>query len=195
MTGIRHRTVEANGIRIGFVAASYTSINDGGVTRNEYVARMEDVAYLQRAINQLKTESDFIVATMHAGVEYVRNPDKTQIAFAEAAIDAGADMVIGHHPHWVQTTANYKGKPIFYSLGNFVFDQRKPETMRGLMLKIAVKMTDRGDGTSRASLDRLEMIPVIIENFAQPRPANAAESVQILRSIGFDSPIYPLAKN
>ncbi|HXG23747.1 MAG TPA: CapA family protein, partial [Chthonomonadales bacterium] len=41
---------------------------------------------------------------------------------ARAAIDAGADMVIGHHPHVVQDTEIYKGKPIFYSLGNFVFD-------------------------------------------------------------------------
>jgi poly-gamma-glutamate capsule biosynthesis protein CapA/YwtB (metallophosphatase superfamily) len=187
--------VEANGVRVGFVGASYTSINDGGVARNDYVARMDDVENLRKAISQLKNESDFIVATMHAGVEYVRNPDKTQIAFAEAAIDAGADIVIGHHPHWVQTTSQYKGKPIFYSLGNFVFDQRKPETMRGLMLKVALKMTDAGDGKVRGKLEGIEMIPVVIENFAQPRPANQAEGKQILQSIGFDSPIYPLSKN
>jgi poly-gamma-glutamate synthesis protein (capsule biosynthesis protein) len=177
--------IEANGIRVGFVGASYASVNDGGVARNDYVARVEDVENLRKAISEVRKESDFVVATMHAGVEYVRNPDKTQVAFAEAAIDAGADIVIGHHPHWVQTTAQYKGKPIFYSLGNFIFDQRKPETMRGLMLKISLKMAEK-NGSARANLEGIEMIPVIIEKFAQPRVANPSEAQQILKSIGFD---------
>ncbi|HMQ01797.1 MAG TPA: CapA family protein, partial [Candidatus Doudnabacteria bacterium] len=62
------------GIRVGFIGASYTSLNDGGKARNNYVARMEDTERLVESINELKTRSDFIVVTMHAGAEYVRNP-------------------------------------------------------------------------------------------------------------------------
>jgi poly-gamma-glutamate synthesis protein (capsule biosynthesis protein) len=57
----------------------------------------------------------------------VPKPSKAQIAFAHAAIDAGATLVIGHHPHVVQPEETYHGGLIFYSLGNFVFDQYQRE--------------------------------------------------------------------
>ena len=59
---------------------------------------------------------------------------------SHAAIDAGADLVIGHHPHVIQEIEIYKGKYITYSLGNFVFDQKfSLETMKGLMLKVLIE--------------------------------------------------------
>ena len=64
---------------------------------------------------------------MHNGVEYTLKPTQNQIAFAHAAIDAGAALVIGHHPHVIQSQEIYRGKPILYSLGNFVFDQYQRE--------------------------------------------------------------------
>ena len=131
--------VEANGIKICFVGASYASVNDSGKTENDYVARIEDLNNLQSAIRNSQSLCDFVVVTMHAGTEYTRNPNDAQTAFAHAAIDDGADMVIGAHPHWVQTIENYKGKYIFYSLGNFIFDQNfSQETREGLTLKITI---------------------------------------------------------
>lgn len=174
--------VEANGIRIAFIGASYASINDGGVARKPNVARIEDQGRLAAAIRLAKLDAEFIVVTMHAGIEYTREPEKGQIAFARAAVDAGADIVIGAHPHWVQTTEVYRGKPIFYSLGNFVFDQKPEERRKGLILRIKL----RG-----AKLDQIEMLPVIIDDSA-PRLANPVESRQILRSIGFSDPIFRL---
>lgn len=179
--------VEANGIRIAVVGASYASINDGGVAKNDYVARCEDVENLKKAIATARSMSDLVVATMHAGVEYVVRPDRTQTEFARNAIDAGADIVIGAHPHWIQTIEEYKGKPVFYSLGNFIFDQRKPDTRTGLMLKITVKKG--GVLGSRAAIDSIEMLPVVIDDYAVPRLANATESAAILRKIGVTEPI------
>ncbi len=67
-----------------------------------------------------------------------RKPSKDQIAFAHAAIDAGADLVIGHHPHVVQAAETYRGHQIFYSLGNFVFDQYQREaTQHGEMVEVS----------------------------------------------------------
>src|SRR5207248_6977817 len=66
------RIIAANGISIGFLAASYASVNDGGVSTNQYVARIEDREYLRAAISELKTHSDLVVVAMHAGDEYTR---------------------------------------------------------------------------------------------------------------------------
>ena len=91
----------ANNLRIGFIGASYASVNDGGVARNDYIARIEDLDSLKDAISQLRSQADFIVVTMHAGTEFVdkaderRALDKKQIDFAHAAVDYGADLVIG----------------------------------------------------------------------------------------------------
>ena len=178
------RIVTANGIRIGFIGASYASINDGGVVTNEHVARIEDVARLRDSIGQLKRISDFIVVTMHAGTEYVRQPDPSQIDFARAAVDAGADIVIGSHPHWIQPFEHYHGKYIFYSLGNFIFDQRQPGTTEGLALRITVKRVGRN-----ANLDMIELNPVVIERFGIPRPATENESTNILGKSGITARI------
>lgn len=174
--------IEVNGIKVAVVGASYASINDGGVASNDYVARCEDVENLRKAIETARGMSDVVVATMHAGVEYVTKPDKTQIKFAHDAIDAGADIVIGAHPHWIQTIEEYKGRQIFYSLGNFIFDQRKPDTRNGLMLKITVKKG--GPLGSKAAIDTIEMLPVVIDDYAAPRRATPAESSAMLRKIG-----------
>ena len=72
---------------------------------------------------KLSAESDVQIAYVHWGEEYELSHNRNQEAFAETLIDSGLDAVIGHHPHVVQDIALYKGKPIFYSLGNFIFDQ------------------------------------------------------------------------
>jgi len=93
-------------------------------------------------IKRIKTEklADLIIVYPHWGTEYLTShPDKRQTDLAHQFIDSGADIIIGSHPHVIQPIEIYKEKPIFYSLGNFVFDQYfSPETMQGLMLKLLV---------------------------------------------------------
>ncbi len=73
--------------------------------------------------NRLKNSSDFLVVNLHWGVEYDLKPSEEQKDVAHKLIDNGADLIIGHHPHVIQPVEIYKNKAIFYSLGNFVFDQ------------------------------------------------------------------------
>jgi poly-gamma-glutamate synthesis protein (capsule biosynthesis protein) len=114
---------------------------------------------------------------MHAGIEYAGKPNNSQINFAHAAIDAGADLVTGHHPHVVQTLEKYKGKYIFYSLGNFVFDQPQlEETKEGLAVKIYF---------AKNGISKISLLPVVIENLAQPRMANENEATKILQRLNF----------
>lgn len=74
-------------------------------------------------IGHLRPLCSQVIVMTHWGVEYEPLPNDSQIAKGRAFIDAGADMVIGGHPHVVQPVEMYSGKPIFYSLGNFIFDQ------------------------------------------------------------------------
>lgn len=105
----------------------------------------QDTAVLTSALNALRSESDIQIAYIHWGDEYVLTHSDTQQQLAEFLIDFGVDAVVGHHPHVVQDIALYKNKPIFYSLGNFVFDQYFSDAVQeglGVQMKIeAEKIT------------------------------------------------------
>ena len=91
-------------------------------------------------IEQGAAQTDLLVVSIHAGEEYKTEPNSFQQAFARSAIDSGADLVIGHHPHVVQPVERYKEGWIAYSLGNFIFDQGfSAETMQGLLLKVEIE--------------------------------------------------------
>lgn len=136
---------------------TYLSFNDVG----QYPGLSQaDSTSMLTQIRSAKTSDNLLIVTFHWGNEYQSEPTARQVGFARDAVDAGADLVIGGHPHWVQTSEIYKGKPIYYSLGNFVFDQEwSPDTKRGLV----VRFTYRG-----YELLRTEELPVLIENYGQP---------------------------
>lgn len=95
---------------------------------------------LPAAINLIKETDptvDAVVVVIHWGIEYQQKPSKRQQELAHAFIDAGADLVIGHHPHIVQTDETYRGVPIIYSLGNLIFDQYfRADTQEGLAIEV-----------------------------------------------------------
>jgi poly-gamma-glutamate synthesis protein (capsule biosynthesis protein) len=78
---------------------------------------------IKKQITQAKKEADIVVVTFHWGVEYRDQPDEDQKRLGHLAIDSGADLVIGNHPHWIQPIEFYKNKLITYAHGNFIFDQ------------------------------------------------------------------------
>jgi len=85
-------------------------------------------------------DADIKIVSMHIGIEYKKRSSEEQQNFAKKAIDAGADLVIGHHPHVTQEIEKYKDKFIFYSLGNFVFDQQFSEDVKhGWIAKIILE--------------------------------------------------------
>ncbi|MFZ0960886.1 MAG: CapA family protein [Terriglobia bacterium] len=83
--------------------------------------------------------ADLVIVCPHWGVEYASKPTSDQVQLAHQMIDAGADIIVGSHPHVVQPLENYHDHWIAYSLGNFVFDQRDPPTHQGLMLRVKVR--------------------------------------------------------
>lgn len=114
------------------------TINDikiGIVNYNAFVAQSQE--HVRADMIAIKDQSDFVVVYTHWGVEYASVPRSMERALAHELIDAGADVIIGSHPHVVQETEEYNGKMIYYSLGNFVFDQYfRTETQKGLLVAV-----------------------------------------------------------
>ncbi len=126
-----------HGIRFGFLGYTFDQNNGNWRDIDPRIA-LTDTAALSRDVAALRKHADVVIVSMHNGIEYVPKPTRAQIAFAHAAIDAGATLVIGHHPHVVQPEENYRGGLIFYSLGNLVFDQYQREaTQRGEIVEIS----------------------------------------------------------
>lgn len=154
--------VVRNGIKIAFLAFNDTDVvpSSYGATATHPGTALMDISRMTTAVQSAKTESDVVIVSMHSGKEYTPSPDVSQTAFARAAIDAGAALVIGHHPHVVQTVEQYKGKYILYSLGNFIFDQMwSADTQRGMTVRIDL---------DKNGVTRLDFRPVLIQNYGQP---------------------------
>lgn len=114
--------VERKGIRIallGYDDFFPRSFEAGPAYAGVAWAEDEQVAY---DIRQARQQADIVIPFMHWGQEHETRSNDRQRRLARLMIDAGADAVVGTHPHVVQDTDTYRGKPIFYSLGNFVFD-------------------------------------------------------------------------
>ncbi len=127
-------------LRVGFLA--YTNLGSPYWTAT---ASSSGIAWLteeklKEGIKLAKEKADIVIVSFHLGEEYQAEPNYDQKYFSHLAIEAGADLAIGHHPHVIQQYEIYKEKYIFYSLGNFVFDQGfSEETMKGQMVKILIE--------------------------------------------------------
>jgi poly-gamma-glutamate synthesis protein (capsule biosynthesis protein) len=130
------QVIERNGTRFGFLAYTYDA-NNGNHKDTEPRIAVLDANRMRQDLTALRSRADVILVSMHAGIEYAPKPNTQQIEFARAAIDAGAAAVIGHHPHVRQPVEWYKDAPIFYSLGNLVFDQfQRKETQVGSLVEL-----------------------------------------------------------
>ena len=123
--------------------------------------RASELERVAETVREARSKADVVIVYPHWGQEYTSHPNPDQKRVGRALIDAGADMVIATHPHWVQGAELYKGRLIAYSLGNFVFDQTwSTETQQGAALDL-VFWGSRLVGAS--------FVPVRIEDAHRPR--------------------------
>lgn len=167
------------------------------------------------SIAQIRKYADLmpVIAMPHMGAEYKTSPDSLREATYHAMIDAGADMVLGNHPHWVQSTEVYKGKLIVYSMGNFIFDQQaNKEVTRSAGINVVMNTTEAkseqlaswlkiGDScgafkdtcVSQAEQQKLSALPitysfgVVGTNSANKitKPATESEQAEILQRLNW----------
>jgi len=108
--------------------------------KNNRFVSSENAFSLSKKIRvfKIKHRTCSIVVCLHWGIEMDIRPSEEQILQAHQLIDAGADAILGHHPHVVQPIELYKSKIIFYSLGNFIFDNHHSPANRGVMAKLSL---------------------------------------------------------
>jgi len=138
--------------------------------------RDEEIIRIIKSIKESSPEK-FLIVSMHWGEEYKSRSSSAQQELAHKVIDAGADLIFGHHPHVVQEIEQYQGKLIFYSLGNFIFDQYfSQETQEGLVVKLEL-FSDRVT---------YKLFPVKGE-LSQPAVMAEEEAGIFLEKLGVDS--------
>lgn len=121
---------KAGGRTFGFLAASRVFPVASWNVENQApgVLSAYDPTRLLAAVAKARGRCDYLCVYVHWGIERNTTPEPYQTELAHALIDAGADAVVGAHPHVLQGVELYQGKPIFYSLGNFIFYQSIPQT-------------------------------------------------------------------
>lgn len=150
------KIITVKGLKIGFLAYTarlYPSLN------NSAKSNRSGVAYTSKNINHeimnAKKKVDFLIVSTHWGKEYGLSPSEFQMDENMEIIDNGADLVIGTHPHVIQPIERYKDKYIFYSLGNFVFDQRRNNTRDSNVFRVFIN--------NESKIVNIEKIDVRIE--------------------------------
>ncbi len=166
--------VERNGVYFAFLAYDDIAPYYHADTSTAGSAPM-DAATIAEDVANARAVAQVVVVMPHWGAEYTAVPSERQREFARAAAAAGADLVVGNHPHWVQAHEQIDETFVAYALGNFVFDQDwSVETQQGAMLEVTFTGT-------RVTATRY--LPVRIHDEHQPRPAPPDEAAAILRRI------------
>jgi poly-gamma-glutamate capsule biosynthesis protein CapA/YwtB (metallophosphatase superfamily) len=141
-------------------------------TEHPGVATIGDGSKVVAAIKAAKQKADYVVVSFHWGTEYTSQAASYQRALAHKAIDAGADLILGHHPHVIQGLEVYHDKLIAYSLGDFVFDHHTRATGEAFVLRVTL----RPDGPPVARI-----IPVYLSDAnGIPAPATGSAARSIL---------------
>jgi poly-gamma-glutamate capsule biosynthesis protein CapA/YwtB (metallophosphatase superfamily) len=138
--------IEKGSTKFGFLGFEWV---DSGPTENEL-----------RFIDDSNEKVDILIVAPHWGWEYQASANKNQEKWATQLVEAGADVIAGSHPHWVQNNVKINDKPVYYSLGNFVFDQMWSENTRK---GIAVELT-----FENKKLVNEVKLPIYMREWAQP---------------------------
>jgi poly-gamma-glutamate synthesis protein (capsule biosynthesis protein) len=169
--------VEANGLRVAFLGyvlpfSSKTSFHtrdwEAGPNRPGLAIGTPDAVAAD--VTAARALADVVVVIVHGGVEYSSRPIDKQRSFAAAALDAGAALVLGHHPHVLQGYIRREGSLVAFSLGNFIFARFDGKANDSAILDVEVT----ADGVAQ-----LSWIPVVIQA-GVPKPATGADADRIL---------------
>lgn len=165
---------ETNGVKVGL--AGVYELAEGMDCQDDMTATIQSLK---------DAGADLVIVSFHWGVEKENYPDETQQTLAHAAIDQGADLVLGHHPHVLQGIEKYQGKYIVYSLGNFCFGGNKNPSDKDTMIFQQTFTLENGEVVED---DAINIIPCRISseddyNNYQPTPAEGEEAQRILGRI------------
>jgi poly-gamma-glutamate synthesis protein (capsule biosynthesis protein) len=165
-----------NGVRVAFLAYDAISLPDAGATATRPGAAPLDLEQARRDIRAARTAgAQVVVVVPHWGVEYTDRPTTTQREQAAALVAAGADVILGSHPHWIGAVEEIDDGVVLYSLGDFIFDlTRSEETEEGLIAELTF---------AGARLMQIDLHPTIQLDRSQPNLLEPRDSRVILDRI------------
>ena len=157
---------EKNGIRIAMLNFTY-GLNNSMPEKRWMVDMLSSTDTVCGRIAQAKQEADFVIVFPHWGTEDELSPDESQLRWAQEMADAGADLIIGGHPHTLQptgllTAADGRDVPVYYSLGNFLSHQKEKMNLLGGMASVTI--VKDADGTHVSEYDLQPTVNVILRN-------------------------------
>jgi poly-gamma-glutamate capsule biosynthesis protein CapA/YwtB (metallophosphatase superfamily) len=152
--------------------------------------------YMVSDINKIRDHVDFVIVSLHHGIEYSFYPYPEHIQLVRSLIDNGANIVLGHHPHVLQGYEEYYGGVIFYSLGNFIFDDDKKVVDLKSVSRIRVMLEEKGIVSKpggpkfyesmvvtinfdKNDIKRIDFLPIIINSDCQPTLAEGKKRYEI----------------
>lgn len=164
--------IERNGKKIAYL--SFSQVTPGGflpTATRPGMANGRDMARVKKAIAEAKKQADYVIVSFHWGIEQNYNANASQVRDGKASIDAGADMVLSHHPHVMQGIEFYKGKLIAYSLGDFIFPYKTVEGRKSVILRASLGP----NGVTGVSV-----VPVYLGDYGVPAIQKGATAAGIL---------------
>jgi poly-gamma-glutamate synthesis protein (capsule biosynthesis protein) len=163
--------IQIGNVRVAFLAYTLWSNSGSGVQKEGAIAFFQPEDKLIKAaapmIHTMRRwmGADFVIVSIHWGTEYKEHPNGGQKQVAHALVDAGADLILGHHPHVVEDVEKYHGALIAYSMGNFIFDQFKLDQRQSII----VRATLAKSAELFTYLKEEELVPVLIDTDRTPR--------------------------
>lgn len=168
--------LDLDGLRVALLAYTSAASLTAGESTPGHSAWGLDL--LERDIAALPADIELLVVSHHGGVEYRRRPTELQLAFARRAVELGADVVVGHHPHVLEPMELVDGALVCHSLGNLAMDQDwNPTTERTALIEVRCR-----GGRPR----RIVVHPLLISSDYQPRPADEKTAAEVLERLGLD---------
>jgi poly-gamma-glutamate capsule biosynthesis protein CapA/YwtB (metallophosphatase superfamily) len=163
---------DIKGLRIGFLGCFGTDAfaatsNQAGVAPRSEPMLIKDI----RSLKQID-KVDFVVVNIHWGREKALYPQQWQVNLAHSLVDAGADLVVGHHPHVLQGVERYKNAFVAYSLGNFLFGGNSRSTYDTAVLKVELGRSVR----------RISIVPIHVKDW-QPSVLSGLEGERVVASV------------
>ncbi len=167
------KVIEKNGETFAFFGMLEFLLEGTTFNENQPYPAYGQIDRLCNEIRLINSDIDNIIVSFHWGQESAIIPNSKQIEYAHKVVDAGADLVLGHHPHVLQSIETYKGKLILYSLGNFVFDNTAKLQKESVIFNCQFK---------NGQIINPELMPIYIDN-CQPSIASKQISEDILEHL------------
>lgn len=168
--------IELNGVRVAFLSYSLTYPEEFFAGAEKAGTAPGFAPFFTADITQAKKNADCVIVSFHWGGEGESTPKPYQVSAAHKAIDAGADIIIGHHPHVLQGVERYNDGVIFYSLGNFAFGSNSRSSAVSMIARI----------TFDGGIKEVEVIPLNVLNAQvrfQPRLLKGAAAAEAIKRI------------